>query len=424
MSAQGDDIRWNWAGNYQFRSLKLFEPATVDEVRAIVSRARALTVLGTGHSFNGIADNRFEQISLRHLTNISLDREASTVTLGAGVTYTQLAQYLNGHGYALHNLASLPHINVVGACATATHGSGNTNRNLSSAVHALELLTSTGDVVHLSRTDGGQRFLCAVVGLGGFGVVTSATVDIEPSYNVSQTVYENLPLDGLMETVDPVFDSGYSVSVFLTWRKPVAEQVWVKRREHQIPSGTTKEDFFGATPAVGNLHPIPGHPAQSCTQQLGEAGPWHERLPHFRPDHTPSSGNELQSEYYVARASAAPAIAAIRNLGDQISPYLRVSELRVIRGDSFPMSPCYRRDSLAIHFTWAPDEAGVRKVLPLIEKQLAPFEPRPHWGKVFTMPLDRVRSRYDRFDEWARIRQELDPKGTFVNDFLAQLLEK
>jgi xylitol oxidase len=347
-----------------------------------------------------------------------IDPAARTVTIGAGVTYGKLAPYIDSHGFALHNLASLPHISAAGACATATHGSGIHNQNLSCACAALELVNANGERLTLSRSKEPDDFAGAVVALGAFGIVTSLTLDLEPTYQVEQVVYQDLPFRELEHNLDAIFGSGYSVSLFTDWQNGHATQVWIKRRVDPQKPYAWPQEFYGARRATQKLHPITGHPAESCTEQLGIPGPWYERLPHFRMNFTPSSGAELQTEYFVPREHAYEAIRAVEQLHDLITPHLFVTELRTIASDSLWMSMAYQRASLAIHFTWKPEWPAVQKILPMIEAKLAPFAPRPHWAKLFTLPPAALQSRYVRLRDFKGLLRQHDPEGKFRNAFL------
>jgi xylitol oxidase len=417
-AARPANTRKNWSGNYTYSTDRLDTPANVEEAQDVVKRARKLRALGTRHSFNGIADSTAEQISLQHFDQMAIDPATSTVTIGAGVTYGRLAPYIDSHGFALHNLASLPHISVVGGCATATHGSGIHNRNLSTSCSALELVVANGDRLTLTRAKDPNHFTGAVVSLGALGIVTSLTLDLEPSYQVEQVVYQDLPFSELEHNLDAIFGSGYSVSLFTDWQNHRATQVWIKRRVDPKKPYTWPQEFYGAKRATQKLHPVSGHAAENCTEQLGIPGPWYERLPHFRMNFTPSSGSELQTEYFVSREHAYEAIRAVERLRDRITPHLFVTELRTIEADSLWMSMAYQRPSLAIHFTWKPEWAAVQKILPLIEANLAPFEPRPHWAKIFTLPSATLQSRYARLADFKDLLHQHDPEGKFRNGFL------
>jgi xylitol oxidase len=419
---RGKGQRENWAGNITYGTDRLHTPGSVEEVRQVVKSCAKLRALGTRHSFNTIADSTQNQISLKCLDQIALDEKAQTVTVGAGVTYGKLAPYLDERGFALHNLASLPHISVAGAVATATHGSGIHVRNLAAAVEGLELVTADGEVRVFSHEKDGDRFLGMVVGLGALGVVTRVTLNLLPTYKMAQSVYQNLSFTHLKDHFDDIFSSGYSASLFTDWQHHEATQVWIKQRI--LPGGENdwQPEFYGAKLATVKLHPIAGHDATPCTEQQGIPGPWYERLPHFRMNFTPSSGRELQSEYFVPRERGYEAILAVEKLRDQITPHLFITELRTIAADDFWMSTAYRRDSLAIHFTWKPEWPEVSNILPLIEKQLEPFDPRPHWAKLFTLPPTRLQAQYARLGEFQALLKQYDPEGKFRNEFIKRNL--
>ncbi len=410
--------RTNWAGNYQYSTDRLLLPKSVEEVQKAVKSCNKVRALGARHSFNGIADSKDNQISVKLLDQMSLDPKARTVTVGGGVTYGQLAPYIDGLGFAVHNLASLPHVSVAGACATATHGSGSKNGNLSTAVSALEIVTADGEVVTLSRQKDGERFAGAGVALGGLGVITKVTLDVQPTFQVRQVVYENLSLAHLENHLDDIFLSAYSVSLFTDWQNHRATQVWMKRRVEPGESFEFAPEFYGAKLATRKLHPLADHSAENCTEQMGIPGPWYERLPHFRMNFTPSSGAELQAEYFVPRNRGYEAILAVEKLRDKVGPHLFISELRTIDADNLWMSTCCQRPSLAIHFTWKPEWPAVKQLLPVIEEQLAPFDARPHWAKLFTMQPSRLKSLYARLPEYQELLKQYDPRGKFRNDFL------
>ena len=412
----------NWAGNLVYSTDRITDAASLDQIRFLVRSLDKVKVLGTRHCFNSIADSRYNLLSVKPMHEVvALDPAARTVTVEAGTTYGQLCPYLDGKGFALHNLASLPHISAAGACCTATHGSGEKNGNLATAVSGLEIVTAAGDLVKLSGKSDGDLFRGAVVSLGALGVITRITLDVQPTYAMRQYVYENLPLAQVKEHFDEIQSSGYSVSLFTDWQGHRMNEVWIKTRVgdgQAFAQATAPPEFFGAKLATRNLHPIAELSAENCTEQMGVPGPWYERLPHFRMGFTPSAGKELQSEYFVPRRNAVDAILAVERLRDQITPHLLISEIRAIAADDLWMSTCYRRPSVTIHFTWKQDWPEVQRLLPIIERELAPFQPRPHWGKLFTMPPAQLRSQYEKLADFVQIITKYDPKGKFRNDFL------
>ena len=408
----------NWAGNLTYHASHLYTPTSVSEVRDVVRKCDHLRALGSRHSFSAIADSRYNQVSLEHLDFIEIDDKARTVSVEAGIRYGQLAPVIDARGYALHNLASLPHISVAGAISTATHGSGLHNGNLATAVAGLELITASGDLLQLSREKDGDQFLGTVVGLGAAGIATRVTLNLLPTFQVAQSVYQNLSFDELRHHLEDIFGAGYSVSLFTDWQNHRATQVWIKRRLAPGATSDWPKEYFGATLATEKLHPIAGHSAEACTEQQGIPGPWYERLPHFKMNFTPSSGRELQTEYFVPLDHAFEAILAVEKLRDRITPHLYVTELRTIAADDLWMSMAYRRPSLAIHFTWKPEWPQVREILPLIEAQLEPFAPRPHWGKLNTVSPVRIQAQYARLGDFKALAAAHDAAGKFRNDYL------
>lgn len=423
-TGQGTVPRTNWSGNYRYRTDRVFTPTTVAEVQDAVRSVPHLRALGTRHSFNGIADSAVAQLSTLGLRDVTVAPDRQTVRVGAGIRYGDLALLLEAAGLALHNMASLPHISVGGAVATGTHGSGLGNGSLATAVTALEFVDAAGRLQTLSRAADPDRFPGAVVALGALGIVTHLTLAVQPSFRMVQTVYQNLPFAELEGNLDRIMSAAYSVSLFTDWQGGQATQVWLKRRlsadapATQIPA----PHFLSATLATEKLHPLAGQPAAACTDQDEHAAPWFERLPHFRLDFTPSSGEELQSEYFVPFDRGYDAIRAVEVLRDRITPLLHVTELRAVAADDLWLSMQYRQPSLGIHFTWKPAWGAVQELLPAIEAQLAPFGARPHWGKVFTTPAARIIPLYPRLDAFRDLVRSFDPQGKFSNEFVEPFL--
>ncbi|MEV7152586.1 FAD-binding protein [Streptomyces sp. NPDC093084] len=406
----------NWARNITYTAREFHRPDSLDALRSLVADAARVRVLGSGHSFNRVADPGPQGllVSIAGLPPvIEVDPAARTVRVAGGVRYAELARTVDAYGLALPNMASLPHISVAGSVATGTHGSGVANGSLAAPVREVELVLADGSTTTVARGD--ARFDGAVTSLGALGVVTALTLDLEPAYRVAQTVYVELPLEGL--DFAAVSAAGYSVSLFTDWREPGFRQVWVKRRTDR-----DAVDFGWAAPAARAMHPVPGMPAGNCTEQFGVPGPWHERLPHFRAEFTPSSGDELQSEYLLPRTAATEALHAVDAVRESISPALLTCEVRTIAADPQWLSPAHGRDSVALHFTWADDLAAVLPAVGLLEEVLAPFAPRPHWGKVHSVPGEVLSERYPRLADFRALARTLDPGGKFANDFVRDAL--
>jgi xylitol oxidase len=407
----------NWSGNHAYQATQLHRPSSLDELRRIVARAPKIRALGSRHCFNDIADSA-ELIAVDGLDQgIELDRDAGTVTVNAAMRYGELSRALEREGFALHNMASLPHISVGGAVSTATHGSGDKNGNLATAVTALELVTAEGDLLRLARGD--ADFPGAVVNIGALGVVTRLTLEVQPSYLMRQEIYERLPWEALFEQFDVIMSSADSVSLFLDYGESV-NQVWLKERVDPASPKPRLTEMLGAKAAAETLHPVTGLTVENLTDQLGVAGAWLDRLPHFRLDAVPASGAEYQTEYMVPRRHAVDAIRAIRELAPAIRPHLLTSEIRTVAADDLWLSNAYGTDTVCLHFSWKQDLDAVYGGLPSLEAALAPFNARPHWGKLFLATAEVLAPRYERLPDFRALADRLDPQGKFRNAFVEQ----
>ena len=395
----------NWAGNVTYSTSRVLRPRSVAEAQELVACEESLRPLGTRHSFTTVADTDGTLLSTEHLDRI-VEIGETTVIVEAGIRYGELATTLHAHGRALANLASLPHISVGGAVATGTHGSGVANPSLAAAVASLDLVTADGELRSLRRGD--DDFDGAVVALGALGLVVRLTLDVVRAFDLRQYVVD-LAWDTVDAELDAILAAGYSVSLFTMWDDDGAN-AWVKTAD-------ALDAFFGASPATEQRNPVTGMPPENTTEQLGVPGPSHDRLPHFRLGFTPSGGDELQTEYAVAREHGTAAIAALRELGPLVTPLLLISEIRTVAADTLWLSPFYERDSIAFHFTWKPLGSEVHAMLPHIEHALAPFEPRPHWGKLFAEAPD-----YPQLPAFRRLRERLDPMNKLGNAFVDRYL--
>lgn len=407
----------NWSGSHVYAAPTFAQPRTVDELQSVVASASQARALGSRHSFNDLADTPGTLIGTSLLPPSLEIIDEDTVAVAAWMTYGEIAELLEPQGLALHNLASLPHISVAGAITTGSHGSGDRNGNLAVAVAGLRFVDAAGEIVTLQAVD--PEFDGAVVALGALGILTTVLLDVEPAFDLRQDVWHDLPWDAALANLDTITSAAYSVSIFTDWLGDTIGATWLKSR---VP-GRVRGELFGARRATEEVHPLPGLEAGPATAQLGVPGAWHDRLPHFRMDFTPSSGEELQSEYFVPRSRAAEALEAVRALGPRIAPLLHISEIRTIAADSLWLSGAYESDSVAIHFTWKRMPAEVAALLPAIEAELLPLGARPHWGKCFVAEAAELRPLYPRFDDFRELAQCFDPAGKFRNAYLARVLD-
>jgi xylitol oxidase len=406
----------NWSGTVTFADSQTFAPASTAELAEIVASNSKVRARGSAHSFNAIADTDAISVAFENLPHeMVINKEKQIVTVSAGIKYGELAVALEERGWALHNMASLPHISVSGAIATATHGSGVGNGNLATAVRGLEMILPDGSIKKILSEN--PDFAGYVVGLGLVGIVTKVDLAIEPTFNIEQTVYRGMSRETYAANLDEVMSLAYSVSYFTTWAAAGGGEVWAKFRSGSVaPNG-----LFESYPATSNRHPLPGLDPEPCTEQMAVSGPWHLRLPHFKMEFTPSAGDEIQSEFFVDRKDAPAAIAALEKIAPQINEILWVTEIRAIAADGLWMSPHFQRDSIGIHFTWKKVDA-VYEFVKVVEAVLAPFKYRPHLGKVYSASPEYIRSVMPKMDEFVRLVKEIDPLNKFGNTMTDKML--
>ena len=406
----------NWAGTVTFQDSNAEYPETLDSLKQAISSGSRFRARGSAHCFNDIADTSAVSINLEKMpAEILINKDSQTVSVPAGLKYGELATALHERGWAIHNMASLPHISVAGAVATATHGSGVGNGNLATAVRSLELVLPDGSTKRISNGD--KDFEGYVVGLGLTGVVVNLDLAIEPTFNISQTVYRGMSRETYAANVKEIMSLAYSVSYFTTWAAAGGGEVWAKFKS----GSTAPTELFEAYPATSNRHPIPGLNPEPCTEQMGVSGPWHLRLPHFKMEFTPSAGDEIQSEFFVDINDAPAAFAALEKIAPQINEILWVSEIRAIAADQLWMSPHFQRDSIGIHFTWKKVDA-VYEMVKVVEAVLAPFKYRPHLGKVFSASAQYLESVMPKMADFKQLVNEIDPNNKFGNEFTDKLL--
>ncbi len=414
MHTMTDKAMKNWSGNVQYNPALILRPATISELQNVISHATKARAYGSGHSFNTLADTDGTLIAFTEFEKqIEIDSAKMLVRVPAGVRYGDIAPELHQNGFALKNMGSLPHITVVGATSTGTHGSGVGNKNLAGSITGIEMITATGDAVVLRE----EELPVARIALGSLGIIHHVTLELVPTYEVAQTVYFDMPFEQFVSNLYEILSAGYSVSAFSMWGDDFVDQVWVKSKIGTNPV-LTQKDWYGASLATEKSHPIREAENTAATEQLGVPGPWFERLPHFKLDFTPSFGEELQTEYFVDRKDAAAALRAIYMIRKELSDLILVCEIRTVEKDFNWLSEAYDRDAFVIHFTLRPNISAVEKLLLILHESLKPFKARPHWGKLFTNTAFDFSGLYPKFNDFLKYRETYDPSRKFVNSIL------
>lgn len=401
----------NWSRNVEFQDLAYLQPSSLQELQEVIRENERIRVRGTAHCFNQIADTSAVSVNLSHMPEvIEIDGRVPSVTVSAGMTFGQLAPRLNQEGWALSNLASLPHISIAGSVATGTHGSGITNQNLANQILSLHVVLEDGTLKKISK--GEELFDPLVVGLGLGVVVYKYEMKIEKTFNIRQVIYEEISRIELQRDFDSIMSSAYSVSYFTDWSNLGRGNLWCKFRASEI----IPDSIAGSKKANQKYHPIPSFNPEACTDQLEIPGPWHERLPHFKLEFTPSAGDEIQSEFFLDIKDASDAISALEKIASEIYPLLWISEIRTIAADNLWLSGSYHRTTAAIHFTWKRSDA-IYPLIKKIETLLSQFAYRPHWGKAFFARPDYLKRVFPQVDEFKKVIMGLDPSQKFSNSF-------
>lgn len=385
----------------------------MEELARIVENSKKVRVRGSGHSFNHIADSNETVVILDAIKEpVEIDSSRMIARVSAGLNYAEVASALESRGWALHNLASLPHISIAGAISTSSHGSGIKNGALHTAVNAVELIDAFGSKRTIDRED--ENFPGTVVGLGLTGIFTTIQLNIEPSYDIYQSVYANLSTELFLENLLEIMSGAYNISMFTTWNGFC--DIWMKSRTF------TPTEYFGIPALSAKVHPIPGVDPAACTDQGGSRGKWLDRLAHFRIDANPSAGNELQSEFFVESRHASSAFAALLEIAPKFKDKVLVSEIRTVAADDHWLSLAHNRESVAFHCTWK-NHFEVPYLISLIEEVLSPYSFRPHHGKLFNTTFDYLETSYPMWNKFRDFFQQNDPEHKFLNRYTKSLFD-
>jgi xylitol oxidase len=408
----------NWAKNITFSSQNFIEIENITQLQKVIESSNKLKVVGTGHSFSEIADTTGTLISLKNLDpEIEIDEKSQTVKVAAGTSYANLAKYLEKNGWAISNLASLGEITIAGAIMTGTHGSGSNNKVLSDSVVAIEMILASGDKFVIDRKDFAQ-FPGFVVSFGALAVFTKLTLKIVKSFSVKQVVYENIPIQSILENFNEIFDKPYSASYFNNWSPKNTGQIWMKFLDNdKFPE--LQSNAYGGNLAKTNQHPVKVNHPDNCTEQMGVAGKWLFRLPHFKLDSSPASGDEVQTEYLVDRKHVQSYINELIKIGEDIAVRVYATEIRTISSDDLWLSGAYERETVGFHFTWK-KSSEIKEFLPVIENILGKNNGRPHWGKLFSTTKAQLIERYPKYEEFRNLIHKYDSGNKFGNKFIEQ----
>ena len=426
----------NWAGNQTASGVDLERPRSAEEVadlvRAAAERGQKVKAVGSGHSFTGISVPEAIGVDVSALDALhAADRETGRVTVGAGTTLRRLNDLLAGAGLAMTNLGDIDSQTIAGAISTGTHGTGSKYGGIATQVVGLEMVTAAGETVECSPTERPELWSAARVGLGALGVLTRVTLQCVPLFSL-RADEGPMPLDELLERFDELAGT---LDHFEAYWFPHTRSTLTKRNTRlHLAEGLDRlpawrewldDEFlsnrvFGWTVELGKRRPswVPTL-NRVASRALGSRSFTDLSYKVFT---TPRRVRFREMELAIPREAAVEAVrevvAAVEKSGMTIGFPV---ELRVAAADDIPLSTASGRDSayMAFHVPAAVDHTEYFR---LVARVLDPYGARPHWGKLHELDAELLRTRYPRFDQFVRLRNELDPDGLFTNRYLDRVL--
>ncbi|SES48940.1 D-arabinono-1,4-lactone oxidase [Actinokineospora terrae] len=433
--AQDTPLAWrNWAGTETATAVELHSPADVTAISAAITSAadRGLTVRarGSGHSFTPAAAAHGAALDLSTWTGV-VSADGADVTVRSGTTLAELNTELDRRGRAMANLGDIDAQTVSGAISTGTHGTGARLGGIATQVSALELVLANGSVVRCSATERPDLFAAARISLGALGVISTVTLRTEPAF-VLAAAEQPEPLEQVLEQLDQncADNDHFEFYWFPYGRKALT------KRNNRLPAGALPRPLgpvrqffeyevlengaFGALCKIGRFVPQLVRPLSKLSASVLSPRSYSD-VSH-KVFVTSRRVRFVESEYAIPREALAEVLAELRARVPQLAdPIMFPVEVRVAARDDIWLSTAHDRDSayIAIHqYRGMP----YRDYFALFESIAASVGGRPHWGKMHTLDAEKLRALYPRFDDFARIRSEVDPDGIFRNPYTDKVL--
>jgi FAD-linked oxidoreductase len=426
----------NWAGNVTATPAAWRQPADPGQIAAVVKDAarerRTVRAVGAGHSFSPAAATDGIAIDLSRWTGIAAaDTTTGLVTVRAGTTLRELNASLDRLGLAMTNLGDIDAQTIAGAVSTGTHGTGARYGGISTQIEGMEIVLADGSLVSCSATERPDLFGAARVGLGALGVLSTVTLRCEPAFVLAADERPE-PIDELLDRFGGLVDEHDHVEFH--WF-PYGRKALVKRN-NRLPAGTLPR------PLSAVRHYVEYELLENMTVagmcRLGRAvprlvGPLHRTVDAALSVRSYSDLSHrvfvssrkvrfVESEYAMPRAVLLDVLAELRiQIPKLADPVMFPLEIRTAAGDDVWLSTAYGRDSayIAIHqYLGMP----YRQYFDLFESIMRTVGGRPHWGKMHSLDAGRLAELYPKFEDFRRVRSEVDPEGRFVNPYTARVL--
>lgn len=426
-SAPGTQIK-NWSGNLSFRPKQIASPSSVDEIVALVEKARdegkSIRVYGAKHSWTPLIPT---DDVLMHLDNWQgverVDKETMTATVRAGTRLHRLGEELYSSGVSMANLGDIATQSIAGALLTGTHGTGQQLGILASQLVGVQIVTAKGDVLDWNEQDHPDEMNAVRVSLGALGIVVKMTLKVQPAYKLHAKQYR-LAIPDLEAGLDTLLADNRHFEFF--WF-PRTESVVAKTlniteeadRSSSIIDDALERHGLELVWAVGRRVPSLGPGLNKMLMKfisedtLGEVNWAHKVFP------SPRETRFNEMEYNIPAEHWRSCFDELRAMYEDFDVFFPV-ESRWAKGDKIWLSPAHERDSayIAVHqLMGSPYKSEFAKLEAIFRK----YDGRPHWGKLNTMTREQARTLYPRFDDFAELRQALDPGGMFLNKYLRDM---
>ncbi|HET8662835.1 MAG TPA: D-arabinono-1,4-lactone oxidase [Nocardioides sp.] len=434
-------MQWrNWSGLESAEPREVHDPRTPEDVVAEVLAAResrtTVKMVGTGHSFTGIASPGDTMLRPDHLTGVvDVDRDAMTVTAYAGTPLKELNAELERRGLSLHNMGDIAEQTLAGAVSTGTHGTGGVAAGLAAQLTGFQLVTGAGELLTASSSENADVFELGRVGLGALGILTTVTFAVEPLF-LLEAHEQPMSWDEALGTFDELVAGSHHCDMYwfphtdrmLTKRNTrldadVSDAQPVGRVRGWLDDELLSNTVFGALTAAGNR--APGViPRMNQVAARALSARTYSDVAH-RVFTSPRRVVFREMEYAVPRGAGLEALREARRVVDASD--WRISfpvEIRVAPADDVALSTAYERDSfyLAFHTHHRSDWRTHAAYLEAMEAIMREHDGRPHWGKLHARTAADLGPAYPRFGEFLALRDRLDPDRLFTNDYLRRVL--
>ncbi len=423
----------NWAGNQLSKPVRIERPSSESEVVEIVLRAVAehlrVKVVGSGHSFTGIAVPDEVMIDLAQMNRVvNVDHVGGVITVQAGIVLSDLNAYLESHKLSMPNLGDVTYQTLAGAVSTSTHGTGLQRTGLAAQIRAFKLVTSSGEVLTCDPVHNAEIFHCGRVSLGALGVITEVTLNVVPGFNL-RAVEQPMPISHVLDNFAQLIQENDFFEFYWVphtkWALTKANNVSMDAIDSPGRFATWYNKMFMENYAFGLLCRV-GRLFPKLIPKLATILPSSGRVEYVNVSHRIFSSKRLvkfyEMEYSITLDSLVPALREVMQMVEDRGFLISFPvEVRCTGSDDIPLSTSTGRRSayIAVHMFKG---CEYTEYFAAVETILRKHEGRPHWGKIHNLDASDISSLYPKYQRFIEVRNQLDPEGVFTNDYLRRVL--